>query len=220
MTQRAHTSHWTLTICAIHWAYITQKALIPGLAHIAQRTCATHWAHMTKKATRTDLLSKKTKSIQNTSSTYDSKEHAVYITDYHTKGTSNTLRSYCAERTAIVEGIWHQYGSTHWGIITQSFNRIWHKKKCTLHWTPHRQNHMPQKIHVIYVLSPQISYDTMEQARTFDTLVLFVPYNEPYLGHRVTSMWERNKRKGLFWSMLYFNSHHIITNLMFKQIFR
>ena len=60
---------------------------------------------MTKKATRTDLLSKKTKSIQNTSSTYDSKEHAVYITDYHTKGTSNTLRSYCAERTAIVEGI-------------------------------------------------------------------------------------------------------------------
>ena len=40
---------------------------------------------------------------------------------------------------------------------------------------------MPQKIHVIYVLSPQISYDTMEQARTFDTLVLFVPYNEPYL---------------------------------------
>ena len=136
---------------------------------------------MTKKATRTDLLSKKTKSIQNTSSTYDSKEHAVYITDYHTKGTSNTLRSYCAERTAIVEGIWHQYGSTHWGIITQSFNRIWHKKKCTLHWTPHRQNHMPQKIHVIYVLSPQISYDTKEQARTFDTLVLFVPYNEPYL---------------------------------------
>ena len=105
MTQRAHTSHWTLTICAIHWAYITQKALIPGLAHIAQRTCATHWAHITKKATRTDLLSKKTKSIQNTSSTYDSKEHAVYITDYHTKGTSNTLRSYCAERTAIVERI-------------------------------------------------------------------------------------------------------------------
>ena len=52
MTQRAHTSHWTLTICAIHWAYITQKALIPGLAHIAQRTCATHWAHMTKKAIR------------------------------------------------------------------------------------------------------------------------------------------------------------------------
>ena len=40
---------------------------------------------------------------------------------------------------------------------------------------------MPQKIHVIYVLSPQISYDTKEQARTFDTLVLFVPYNEPYL---------------------------------------
>ena len=40
---------------------------------------------------------------------------------------------------------------------------------------------MPQKIHAIYVLSPQISYDTMEQARTFDTLVLFVPYNEPYL---------------------------------------
>ena len=84
---------------------ITQKTLIPGLAHKAQRTSATHWAHMTKKATRNDLLSKKTKSIQNTSSTYDSKEHAVYITDYHTKGTSNTLRSYCAERTAIVEGI-------------------------------------------------------------------------------------------------------------------
>ena len=40
---------------------------------------------------------------------------------------------------------------------------------------------MPQKIHAIYVLSPQISYDTKEQARTFDTLVLFVPYNEPYL---------------------------------------
>ena len=40
---------------------------------------------------------------------------------------------------------------------------------------------MPEKIHVIYVLSPQISYDTKEQARTFDTLVLFVPYNEPYL---------------------------------------
>ena len=135
MTQRAHTSHWTLTICAIHWAYITQKALIPGLAHIAQRTCATHWAHMTKKATRTDLLSKKTKSIQNTSSTYYSKEHAVYITDYHTKGTSNTLRSYCAERTAIVERIWHQYGSTHWGIITQSLNRIWHKKN--VHYIEH-----------------------------------------------------------------------------------
>ena len=60
---------------------------------------------MTEKATRTDLLSKKTKSIQNTSSTYDSKEHAVYITDYHTKGTSNTLRSYYAERTAIAEHI-------------------------------------------------------------------------------------------------------------------
>ena len=43
---------------------------------------------------------------------------------------------------------------------------------------------MPQKIHVIYVLSPQISYDTKEQARTFDTLVLFVPYNEPYLQER------------------------------------
>ena len=42
---------------------------------------------------------------------------------------------------------------------------------------------MPQKIQVIYVLSPQISYDTKEQARTFDTLVLFVPYNEPYLFH-------------------------------------
>ena len=41
---------------------------------------------------------------------------------------------------------------------------------------------MPQKIHAIYVVSPQISYDTKEQARTFDTLVLFVPYNEPYLG--------------------------------------
>ena len=135
MTQRAHTSHWTLTICAIHWAYITQKALIPGLAHIAQRTCATHWAHMTKKATRTDLLSKKTKSIQNTSSTYYSKEHAVYITDYHTKGTSNTLRSYYAERTAIVERIWHQYGRTHWGIITQSLNRIWHKKN--VHYIEH-----------------------------------------------------------------------------------
>ena len=40
---------------------------------------------------------------------------------------------------------------------------------------------MPQKIHAIYVLSPQISYDTKKQARTFDTLVLFVPYNEPYL---------------------------------------
>ena len=40
---------------------------------------------------------------------------------------------------------------------------------------------MPQKIHAIYVFSPQISYDTKEQARTFDTLVLFVPYNEPYL---------------------------------------
>ena len=135
MTQRAHTSHWTLTICAIHWAYITQKALIPGLAHIAQRTCATHWAHMTKKAIRTDLLSKKTKSIQNTSSTYYSKEHAVYITDYHTKGTSNTLRSYYAERTAIVERIWHQYGRTHWGIITQSLNRIWHKKN--VHYIEH-----------------------------------------------------------------------------------
>ena len=45
---------------------------------------------------------------------------------------------------------------------------------------------MPQKIHAIYVLSPQISYDTKEQARTFDTLVLFVPYNEPYLLWKLT----------------------------------
>ena len=117
------------------WAYITQRALIPGLAHIAQRTCETHWVYMTKKAIRTDLLSKKTKSIQNTSSTYYSKEHAVYITDYHTEGTSNTLRSYYAERTAIVERIWHQYGRTHWGIITQSLNRIWHKKN--VHYIEH-----------------------------------------------------------------------------------
>ena len=40
---------------------------------------------------------------------------------------------------------------------------------------------VPYVPYMFYVLSAQISYDTKEQARTFDTLVLFVPYNEPYL---------------------------------------